>query len=313
MAARETGDNSLAAAGSPIDTSDLAQSAASRESSPNPDQVQEPSTSEPSAIPYPRFKEVNDEKNSEREARLRLEGELASERARAAQLAADLESARRPASQTGNGRVVVQGRYTSEQLENMIDTGTATRAQVLEYERETARIIARQEAEATLSQVTKSQPILEALNQFSALVPGWNVKGTENNAKAEREYQRLLDRGFAPGKNTELEALERAFGTVESLQTARRSKDLTATHRDTYQEGKSGRGESNPAANKDSRSLVQKLKEKSPEQYAYYQDLIRRDLMRGWPEVEGELKSALENPFDERVRMQTAELLGMNA
>lgn len=309
MAKEDQSDMSLAAMAEPIDTADLAQSAKSVEVS---DQTNETTPTaedkaKPGPIPYERFHEKNEDWKAERDARLRLEGEIAAERARAAQLAADLEASRRqPTNQTAANPGVVTGRFTADDLENGVIEGKWTRAQVIDYERETARIIAQNAATAAFQEQSRVQPILTNLSKYQEVLPDMYTPGSPTNAKVVAEFNRLVrDFGMPSTKATELIALERAFGPVDTIKTAQRSRDLTATERDTHREGGSGQ-----TGKVDQSKGTKDPWESLPnDQKDIYRDLIRRGVYNSINEVREELKSAAENPFNESLREQTRELL----
>lgn len=259
---------------------------------------------DPAGVPrldqHPRFQEVIKQKNAykaqleqEREARLRAEAEAKAIR--------DLQARTAPAAPAA----APARRYAWAELERFVAEGKHSREEVEAYKEETARLMAEEAARRAMDERESSREVEGALQEFSRVVPGWDQPGHANNAKAEAEYRRLLQAGFPRTRMTELVALERAFGRVDTLKAAQRSEELTTTLRQPHRESGASQGQAGPRTDS-ARSRVQGLV--SPGEFAAYDGYIRGGVYPSWEavleEVEWAAKQEMNPALAAKVRVR---------
>lgn len=243
---------------------------------------------------HPRFREVIQEKNTyksqlelEREARIRAEAE------------------RDAARQAGQNQAQPQARkprYTLEQLQDAVDAAQISQKEMWRiWEQQNDERIteaAATKAREVFNESATVSRIQTKRNAYSRLVPGWNVRGTEANRKAESAFLELLADGLPRTEATEALALERAFGSLDTLERSTRSEDITQQERPVSNEGGSSSGV------KPSNGVKgDVLKYLSAAERASYDLLVRQNRMT-WDEVREQVEWSLKQDVNPKLRDQ---------
>lgn len=229
-------------------------------------------------------RKAEDDARIEREARIRAEAER--DAARQAPVAV---ATRKP-------------RYTLEQLQDAVDAAQISQKEMWriweqqndERITEAATIKARE----VFNEAATVNRIQGKRNAYGRLVPGWNTPGTEANRKAESAFLDLLADGLPRTAATEVLALERAFGSIDTLARSTRSEDITQQERPVSNEGGSSNGV------KPSNGVKgDVLKYLSAAERASYDLLVNQKRMT-WEEVREQVEWSLKQDINPKLRDQ---------
>lgn len=176
--------------------------------------------------------------------------------------------------------------YTRQELRGYVEQGIIDEDQMAEVLERQNLEKAKIEAQKAYHEQQRSNLILSQLNEYSQLVPGWNVVGQPANTQAAHEYQRLLNLGHPQSDLTRLAALENTFGTLQRIKEARATQARTNQERQTPPV--SGRRGGTPPSSTTSKDPLKAI---SREQLGEYKKLIDKGLYPGgWNEVREELR-----------------------
>lgn len=181
-----------------------------------------------------RFKEVY-----ARAKRAEEEKEALKERLHQAELErARLEGERKAAAEAKQQQAT-EREYSWDELENFIEAGRITRAQANAYKEE--RIAKRvkadiaAEVDAKLNVNKTVSTINEQLERYKAALPTLMQAGTPERQKYEAEYSYLVNvLGDAPNYATQLKAARAAFGSVETVENAAKTRQATRQERPSF-------------------------------------------------------------------------------
>lgn len=208
-----------------------------------------------------RLKELEAERQQEREERIRLEERLKV----------------KEEQQT-------QKEMTWEELENGIAEGKWSRAQAQEYKDQMTEQRLVKKFEEQKRQKMVSTRILSEIGQYQQLIPEVMQPGSEERAKYEREYAYMVrELGMPKNHATELAAVRVAFGDVETVKTRRASKQVTTEQEPFMETHTAQRQKSNVKSFKDTLQ---------PWEREGYERLIKNHVYKDWKEVEEEQKWA---------------------
>lgn len=243
---------------------------------------------------HPRFREVIQEKNTyksqlevEREARIRAEAERDAARQNSQNLA-----------QPQTRKV----RYSLEQLQDAVDAAQISQKEMWRiWEQQNDERIteaATVKAREVFNESATVNRIQARRNAYGRLVPGWNTPGTEANRKAESAFLELLADGLPRTAATEVLALERAFGAIDTLERSNRSDDITQQERPVSNEGGSSGG-----VRPSNGVKGDVLKYLSVAERASYDMLVRQNRMT-WDEVREQVEWSLKQDVNPKLRDQ---------
>lgn len=133
-----------------------------------------------------------------------------------------------------------------------------------------------------LSAAERAKRVGSELSGYKDLVPDAWVPGSQERAKAEKEFAHLVSLGHPSTPETEAAALRAAFGDLETL---RASKSATPGTADRHSETGGGK----PPGDAGGRTK-DPLKSLSPEKKAYYQKGIDAGRYKGWDDVKKEIE-----------------------
>lgn len=208
-----------------------------------------------------RLKELEAERQQEREERIRLEERLKV----------------KEEQQT-------QKEMSWEELENGIAEGKWSRAQAQEYKDKMTEQRLAKKFEEQERQKMASTRILSEIGQYQQLIPEVMQPGSEERAKYEREYAYMVrELGMPKNHATELAAVRAAFGDVETVKTRRASKQVTTEQESFMETHTAQRQKSNVKSFKDTLQ---------PWEREGYERLIKNHVYKDWKEVEEEQKWA---------------------
>lgn len=198
---------------------------------------------------------------------------------------AELEEAGRRAPEKKDEEKV----YTHAELEAAVQAGQITdvqKADILERQRqrqveENARKAAREEIEQTNRKAT----VESAISAYAELVPDVLKAGSNDRARVERAYRRLVAQGQPETKSTELVALEVVFGDLTALRAARAGRAEPETHRDAGGDGARSRSSGGDGSDGPKSKLTERER-------AFYQKGIDSGRYANWAAVDDELKFA---------------------
>jgi len=193
--------------------------------------------------------------------------------------------------------------FTVAQLSEGVNNGVITEDQKFEQLQLQNRELAKRDAAEAWHREQRTQTLRQELNEYSQLVPGWDVVGTPANLEATRNYQDLLKRGLSENETTKLLALERTFGPAHRIKAARASKVRTSTQRDTAQEV--GRRGTSPS----SKSKADPLSILSLDEKRLYKSYIDKGIYKNWGEVRAEVKGAATQTSNPQLRAKHAGLM----
>lgn len=126
--------------------------------------------------------------------------------------------------------------YTTEQLRQGVTDGLITEDTMVTQLQLQTKEQAKREALEAFRKEGQAQTVTQQLNEYRALVPGWDQTGTQANQQASPAFLRLLQLGLTDNDTTRLLALEQTFGPVSRMKEARATQTRTATLRSTPQE-----------------------------------------------------------------------------
>lgn len=227
---------------------------------------------------------AEDEARIEREARIRAEAER--------------DAARQAPAQAQTRKT----RYSLVDLQNAVDAGQIDQRKMWEiWEQQNDERIAEAataKAREVFSESTVVNRIQSKRNAYNRLVPGWNTPGTEANRKAEVAFFDLLADGLPRTAATEVLALERAFGSLDTLERTNRSEDITQQERPVSNEGGSSGGV------KPSNGVKgDVLKYLSPAEKSSYDLLVRQGRMT-WEQVREQVEWSMKQDVNPKLRDQ---------
>jgi len=176
--------------------------------------------------------------------------------------------------------------FSAAQLRQGVNEGLITEDQMVEQLQLQAQTVAIREAKRAVEEQTRTQQITAQLNQYRALVPGWDQPGSPANQQATPAFERLLALGQPNNDLTRLLALEQTFGTAQRIQESRNAQTRTAELRATPQ-GIGRRGP--PPSSQTKKDPVTLL---PIEEQREYKRLIKEKVYKDWNEVRAELKGA---------------------
>jgi hypothetical protein len=184
-----------------------------------------------------RFKEV-----WARAKRAEEEREALKERLHQAELErARLEGERKAADEAKQHQKQAEREYSWDELESFIEQGRITRAQANSYkeERQKKREEAiRQELDTKIAQLTvkdKVGTINSTLERYKTALPSLMQPGSTERQKYEAEYHYLVQElGDAPTLATQLKAVRAAFGPIESVESAAKTRQTTTQQRTAF-------------------------------------------------------------------------------
>jgi hypothetical protein len=210
------------------------------------------------AVPYARFKEVNDKVQQEREARIRAE-----ERAKA------LESTKVPEAQKI---------YTRQELRQMVTESKISQDQMDEYMEAKLRAELQQDVVKVGNERERSTKVLQEIARYKSHVPDIAKDGTEDRIKVEKEFQYLVAHGQPKSESTELAALRAVYGPVEKLE-----KKRVLDERESFQDVGNGR-KPEDKGNSPFKNLPQRYKD-------HYEKQIAKGIYKGWddPRIKKEI------------------------
>ena len=178
---------------------------------------------------------------------------------------------------------------TRAELKSLVEDGKITQdaadaawdKQVIETAKSEATKAARGEVEGQ----KRDGAVNQQLAEYKQLVPAAYEAGTKERARAEKEFNKLIELGFPNNRATEVAAMRATFGDPEAIKAARST-------------GKNGPGESHAEVGGGDRpggngaDADGKPKGLTPRQDAHYSNLISRGVMKDWKAVAEELKFA---------------------
>lgn len=208
-----------------------------------------------------RLKDLELERQQEREERIRLEERLKV----------------KEEQQT-------QKEMSWEELENGIAEGKWSRSQAQEYKDKMTEQRLAKKLEEHERQKTISTRILSEIGQYQQLIPEVMQPGSEERTKYEREYAYMVrELGMPKNYATELAAVRAAFGDVETVKTRRASKVVTNEQESFMETHTTQRQKSTTKSFKDTLQ---------PWEREGYERLIKNHVYKDWKEVEEEQKWA---------------------
>ena len=148
-----------------------------------------------------------------------------------------------------------------------------------------AEIGAIKAANSAVEEQKREGAVKQQLAEYKQLVPAAYENGTKERARAEKEFNKLVELGFPNNLATEVAAMRATFGDPEAIKAARST-------------GKNGPGESHAEVGGGDRpggngaDADGKPKGLTPRQDAHYSNLISRGVMKDWKAVAEELKFA---------------------
>jgi hypothetical protein len=211
------------------------------------------------AVPYARFKEVNDKVQQEREARIRAE-----ERAKA------LESTKVPEAQKI---------YTRQELRQMVTENKISQDQMDEYMEAKLRAELQQDVVKVGTERDRNTKVAMEIARYKSFVPDITKDGTEDRAKVVKEFQYLVAHGQPENStSTELAALRAVYGPVEKLE-----KKRVLDERESFQDVGNGR-KPEDKGNTPFKNLPQRYKD-------HYEKQIAKGIYKGWddPRIKKEI------------------------
>jgi len=193
--------------------------------------------------------------------------------------------------------------FTTQQLRQAVSEGVITEDQMVDQMQLQNREQAKQEAVRAMQIQAQEQRIVDQLNEYNQVYPGWNQNGTASNQRATPEYQRLLGLGFPDNNATRLVALEKTFGPMQRIKDARATQTRTAQLRDTTQEVG---GRSAPPSSRGKKDPLDVL---SVSEKRLYKSYIDKGVYQDWNAVRKEVKGAAAQTSNPRLREKHVELL----
>jgi len=193
--------------------------------------------------------------------------------------------------------------FTTQQLRQAVNEGVITEDQMVDQMQLQNREQAKQEAVRAMQTQTQEQRIVDQLNEYRQVYPGWDQTGTQANQRATPEYQRLLNLGLSDNNTTKLLALEKTFGPMQRIKDARATQTRTAQLRDTTQEVG---GRSAPSSNQRKKDPLDVL---SVSEKRLYKTYIEKGVYQDWNAVRKEVKGAATQTVNPKLREKHSELL----
>lgn len=208
------------------------------------------------------------------------------EASRAAEVAAELR-ARVAVLEAGKAKAEEPKPMSRAELKQLVEDGKITQdAADAHWDRqviETAKAEATKAARGEVEGQKREGAVKQQLAEYKQLVPAAYEAGTKERARAEKEFNKLVELGFPNNLATEVAAMRATFGDPEAIKAARST-------------GKSGPGEAHVEVGGGDRPSGKgadadgKPKGLSARQEAYYSDKISRGVYKDWKAVSEELK-----------------------
>lgn len=217
-------------------------------------------------VPFVRFKEVNDQAQREKEARIRAEEQLRAERSKVETKSVETKT------------------YTRQELRKMVTDESISQDQMDEYLEAKLRNELQQDVMRNGTERDRTTRVTSEISRYKSLVPDVLKEGTDDRTKVSEEYQHLLGIGQPATIGTELAALRSVFGPVEKLE----KRKLAGSERETFQDV--GNGDRKPADGNTSGAP----KNLPPRYKQYYEGMIAKGHYSGWddPKIKKELDRA---------------------
>lgn len=119
--------------------------------------------------------------------------------------------------------------YTTEQLQQFVDAGTLTQAQMIDRVRAQDAYLAEQRASQRDAQLTSRQQLLREIEKYQDARPALREAGSEDLKKVLARVQKLVAKGYDPNDlRTQVVALEMEY---ESPDGAKPAEETTRTRK----------------------------------------------------------------------------------
>lgn len=193
--------------------------------------------------------------------------------------------------------------YSRAQLQEAVNNGVINEDQMITQLQLQERETTKQETLRAFHEQQRVQTLASQVQEYSALVPGWDQVGTPANQRVNPEWQRLINMGFPNNEATKLLALEKAFGTSTHIKQARQVQTQTAERRAVPQAIARRGGPPASATQKDP------LKALPQDELKLYKHYIEQGHYKNWDEVRQEVKYGLTQTVNTALRQRTAGLM----